>query len=89
MLDALYYRRAHDEMPWVNARGELKRIDRLVEIEDECVTIYRLLSQHFDKLRAKGSVQCSRRYIMLCKGGARSAHPASIPRVNAPHSIKT
>lgn len=34
-FDAQQYRRAHNEMPYVNAHGELKRIDRLVEFEDE------------------------------------------------------
>lgn len=34
-FDAAQYRAAHNEMPYVNARGELKRIDRLVEFDDE------------------------------------------------------
>lgn len=33
--DPRQYRRACNEMPYVNARGELKRIDRLVEFDDE------------------------------------------------------
>jgi ATP-dependent helicase/nuclease subunit A len=34
-FDPQYYRNACNEMPYVNARGELKRIDRLVEFDDE------------------------------------------------------
>ncbi|HUX91282.1 MAG TPA: UvrD-helicase domain-containing protein [Gallionellaceae bacterium] len=34
-FDASQHRRAHNEMPYVNAQGELKRIDRLVEFENE------------------------------------------------------
>jgi ATP-dependent helicase/nuclease subunit A len=34
-FDAQQYCRACNEMPYINARGELKRIDRLVEFDDE------------------------------------------------------
>ena len=34
-FDARQYRSASNEMPYVNAAGELKRIDRLVEFDDE------------------------------------------------------
>ena len=34
-FDTAHYRAAHNEMPYVNAQGELKRIDRLVEFDDE------------------------------------------------------
>ena len=34
-FDAQQYRAACNEMPYINARGELKRIDRLVEFDDE------------------------------------------------------
>ncbi len=34
-FDAQHYLSAANEMPYVNARGELKRIDRLVEFENE------------------------------------------------------
>ena len=34
-FDPQHYRSASNEMPYVNARGELKRIDRLVEFDDE------------------------------------------------------
>ncbi|TXT25324.1 MAG: Exodeoxyribonuclease V, partial [Gallionellaceae bacterium] len=34
-FDPQHYLNAHNEMPYANARGELKRIDRLVEFEGE------------------------------------------------------
>ncbi|BCK86882.1 ATP-dependent helicase/nuclease subunit A [Sideroxyarcus emersonii] len=34
-FDARQYRNACNEMPYINAQGELKRIDRLVEFDDE------------------------------------------------------
>ena len=34
-FDPQYYRSACNEMPYANAHGELKRIDRLVEFDDE------------------------------------------------------
>lgn len=34
-FDPQHYRSANNEMSYVNARGELKRIDRLVEFDDE------------------------------------------------------
>lgn len=34
-FDPQHYRSACNEMPYVNVRGELKRIDRLVEFDDE------------------------------------------------------
>jgi ATP-dependent helicase/nuclease subunit A len=34
-FDAQHYRSAGNEMPYINAKGELKRIDRLVEFDDE------------------------------------------------------
>jgi ATP-dependent helicase/nuclease subunit A len=34
-FDEAQFRSAHNEMPYVNAQGELKRIDRLVEFETE------------------------------------------------------
>jgi ATP-dependent helicase/nuclease subunit A len=34
-FDAQQYRNAYNEMPYINAKGELKRIDRMVEFDDE------------------------------------------------------
>jgi ATP-dependent helicase/nuclease subunit A len=34
-FDPGHYRNANNEMPYINARGELKRMDRLVEFDDE------------------------------------------------------
>ncbi|HUX91286.1 MAG TPA: hypothetical protein VMV48_11430 [Gallionellaceae bacterium] len=35
VFDASQHCRAHNDMPYVNAQGELKRIDKLVEFENE------------------------------------------------------
>ena len=35
LLDPQHYLGANDEMPYVNARGEIRRIDRLVEFGDK------------------------------------------------------
>ncbi len=44
---AAHYRSAHNEMPYVNAQGELKRIDRLVEFESEVwVLDYKMSASH-------------------------------------------
>jgi len=34
-FDPAQHRAAYNEMPYINAKGELKRIDRLVEFDDE------------------------------------------------------
>lgn len=34
-FDSTQYLAAYNEMPYINAKGELKRIDRLVEFDDE------------------------------------------------------
>jgi ATP-dependent helicase/nuclease subunit A len=34
-FDVRQYRSACNELPYINAKGELKRIDRLVEFDDE------------------------------------------------------
>jgi ATP-dependent helicase/nuclease subunit A len=46
-FDATQHRRACNEMPYVNAQGELKRIDRLVEFESEVwVLDYKMSASH-------------------------------------------
>ena len=46
-FNATQYRSAHNEMPYVNAQGELKRIDRLVEYEKEVwVLDYKTSASH-------------------------------------------
>ena len=46
-FDATQYLSAHNEMPYVNAQGELKRIDRLVEFETEVwVLDYKTSASH-------------------------------------------
>ena len=46
-FNASQYLSAHNEMPYVNAKGELKRIDRLVEFESEVwVLDYKTSASH-------------------------------------------
>ncbi len=46
-FDATQYLKAHNEMPYVNARGEIKRIDRLVEFDAEVwVLDYKTSASH-------------------------------------------
>ena len=46
-FDAQNYQKAHNEMPYVNVQGELKRIDRLVEFDTEVwVLDYKTNSSH-------------------------------------------
>ncbi|HET7832127.1 MAG TPA: UvrD-helicase domain-containing protein [Gallionella sp.] len=60
-FDAQQYRSACNEMPYANAKGELKRIDRLVEFDDEVwVLDYKLgeraePERHLAQLREYGS----------------------------------
>ncbi|MBA4382993.1 MAG: hypothetical protein C0406_10550 [Sideroxydans sp.] len=50
-FDALQYRNAHNEMPYINAKGELKRIDRLVEFDDEVWVLDYKLGDSEDAMR--------------------------------------
>ena len=50
-FDARKYRSACNEMPYINAKGELKRIDRLVEFEDEVWVLDYKLGESEDAAR--------------------------------------
>ncbi len=50
-FDANQYRSASNEMPYVNAQGELKRIDRLVEFDDEVWVLDYKLTDNQDVTR--------------------------------------
>jgi ATP-dependent helicase/nuclease subunit A len=50
-FDPQHYRSANNEMSYVNAQGELKRIDRLVEFEDEVWVLDYKLSDAEDAAR--------------------------------------
>jgi len=56
-FDAGQYRAACNEMPYVNARGELKRIDRLVEFDDEVWVLDYKLGTGEDAARYRAQMQ--------------------------------
>ena len=56
-FDAQHYRSASNEMPYVNARGELKRIDRLVEFADEVWVLDYKLGDSEDAARYRAQMQ--------------------------------
>ncbi|HEX5338258.1 MAG TPA: UvrD-helicase domain-containing protein [Gallionella sp.] len=56
-FDAQLYRDACNEMPYVNAKGELKRIDRLVEFDDEVWVLDYKLGDSEDAARYRAQMQ--------------------------------
>jgi ATP-dependent helicase/nuclease subunit A len=56
-FDPQQYRNACNEMPYVNAKGELKRIDRLVEFDDEVWVLDYKLSDSADESRHQAQMQ--------------------------------
>ncbi|MBI5889335.1 MAG: UvrD-helicase domain-containing protein [Nitrosomonadales bacterium] len=56
-FDARQYRTACNEMPYVNAKGELKRIDRLVEFDDEVWVLDYKLGDSEDAARYRAQMQ--------------------------------
>ncbi|MEQ1630076.1 MAG: UvrD-helicase domain-containing protein [Gallionella sp.] len=56
-FDANQYLSACNEMPYVNARGELKRIDRLVEFDDEVWVLDYKLGESTDATRHHAQMQ--------------------------------
>ncbi len=56
-FDAQQYRNACNEMPYINAKGELKRIDRLVEFDDEVWVLDYKLSDSEDAARYRAQMQ--------------------------------
>jgi ATP-dependent helicase/nuclease subunit A len=56
-FDAAQYRSACNEMPYVNAKGELKRIDRLVEFDDEVWVLDYKLGDSEDAARYRAQMQ--------------------------------
>jgi ATP-dependent helicase/nuclease subunit A len=55
-FDPQHYRSANNEMPYVNARGELKRIDRLVEFDDEVWVLDYKLGEAADAVRYRAQM---------------------------------
>ncbi|MDZ4201232.1 MAG: UvrD-helicase domain-containing protein [Gallionella sp.] len=56
-FDARLYRSACNEMPYINAKGELKRIDRLVEFDDEVWVLDYKLGDSEDAARYQAQMQ--------------------------------
>ena len=56
-FDAQHYRSASNEMPYVNSLGELKRIDRLVEFDDEVWVLDYKLGDSEDAARYRAQMQ--------------------------------
>ena len=56
-FDAQQYRSASNEMPYVNAAGELKRIDRLVEFDNEVWVLDYKLGDSEDAARYRAQMQ--------------------------------
>jgi len=56
-FDAQQYRSACNEMPYVNAKGELKRIDRLVELDGEIWVLDYKLGDSEDAARYRAQMQ--------------------------------
>ncbi len=56
-FDAAQYRSACNEMPYINAKGELKRIDRLVEFDDEVWVLDYKLGDSEDAARYRAQME--------------------------------
>jgi ATP-dependent helicase/nuclease subunit A len=56
-FDAQQYRSACNEMPYINAKGELKRVDRLVEFDDEVWVLDYKLGDSEDAARYRAQMQ--------------------------------
>ncbi len=56
-FDSQQYRTACNEMPYINAKGELKRIDRLVEFDDEVWVLDYKLGDSEDAARYRAQMQ--------------------------------
>ncbi|MBU1480765.1 MAG: UvrD-helicase domain-containing protein [Gammaproteobacteria bacterium] len=56
-FDAKQYRTASNEMPYINAKGELKRIDRLVEFDGEVWVLDYKLGDSGDAARYRAQMQ--------------------------------
>lgn len=56
-FDAQQYSAACNEMPYINAQGELKRIDRLVEFDDEVWVLDYKLGDAEDAARYRAQMQ--------------------------------
>ncbi len=70
-FDAQQYRSACNEMPYINAKGELKRIDRLVEFDDEVWVLDYKLGDSEDAARYRAQLQEYRTAMQTVYAGKR------------------
>ena len=70
-FDAQQYRTASNEMPYINAKGELKRIDRLVEFDDEVWVLDYKLGDSEDAARYRAQMQEYRAAMQSVYAGKR------------------
>jgi ATP-dependent helicase/nuclease subunit A len=70
-FDARQYRNASNEMPYINAKGELKRIDRLVEFDDEVWVLDYKLGDSDDAARYRTQMQEYRTAMQSVYAGKR------------------
>ena len=70
-FDARHYQSACNEMPYVDARGEVKRIDRLVEFTDEVWVLDYKMSEAADVTRYRAQMQAYRSAMQTVYAGKR------------------
>jgi ATP-dependent helicase/nuclease subunit A len=70
-FDAKQYGSASNEMPYINAKGELKRIDRLVEFDDEVWVLDYKLGDSEDAARYRVQMQEYRAAMQSVYAGKR------------------
>ncbi|OIR15759.1 ATP-dependent helicase/nuclease subunit A [mine drainage metagenome] len=70
-FDAKQYRNASNEMPYINAKGELKRIDRLVEFDEEVWVLDYKLGDAEDAARYRAQMQEYRAAMQSVYAGKR------------------
>ena len=70
-FDARQYRSASNEMPYINANGELKRIDRLVEFDHEVWVLDYKLGDSEDAARYRAQMQEYRAAMQSVYAGKR------------------
>lgn len=70
-FDPQYYRRASNEMAYVNAQGELRRIDRLVEFDDEVWVLDYKISEQLQPVRYRAQMQEYRTAMQAVYSGKR------------------
>ena len=70
-FDPQHYRSASNEMSYVNARGELRRIDRLVEFDDEVWVLDYKISEQTGTDRYRTQMQEYRAAMQAVYAGKR------------------